>query len=155
MIPQVNGAVVVPDEEIIIEPVVDDGLELESGFEVIIVDGLEGGVGGGDFVPDAVIVDVQGVDEDSEVEFDFDVAECHGVGANVVVGVTKTNVENILPANLVIPAIPPPPVLGNGRPRRTGLSVRNYNENNCDLEDKIGAESPIVRKLGSKRHRQL
>ena len=154
MIPQVNGADVVPDEAIIIEPVVNDGLELESGFEVVIVDGLVGGAGGGDFVPDAVIVDVQGVDEDSEVEFDFDVAECRGGGANVVVGVKKTNVENILPANLVIPAIPPPPI-GNGRPRRAGLSVRNYNENNCDLEDEIGAEYPIVRKLGSKRRRHL
>jgi hypothetical protein len=153
LIPQVNGVVVIQDE-MNIEPVVNDGLELESGFEVVIVDGLEGGAGGGDFIPDAIIVDVQGVDEDSEVEFNFDVAECCGVGANVVVGVKKTNVENILSANLVIPAIPPPPV-GNGRPLRAGLSVRNYNENNRDLDDEIGAESPIIRKLGSKRHCQL
>ena len=74
--------------------------------------------------------------------------------AKAVVGVKKTNVENILSANLVIPAIPPPPV-GNGRPRRAGLSVCNYNENNRDLDDEIGAESPIICKLGLKRHRQL
>ena len=151
MIPQINGPVGIPDQ-VIIEPVVDDGSESESGFEAIIVDDSEGGAGAQDFVPDAVIVDVQQVDEDSEVEFDFDVAEGNGVGANVVIGVK--NVENILPANLVIPAIPPPPV-GNGRPRRAGLSVRNYNENNHDLEVEIGVESPIVRKSGLKRRRQL
>ena len=67
--------------------------------------------------------------------------------ANVVVGV-----ENVPPANLVIPAAPP---AGNGRPRRTGLSVCNYNENNHELELEIGAESPIGRKSGSKRRRQL
>ena len=88
----------------------------------------------------------QGLDNDSEEEFDFDEAEGRGAGANVVVGV-----ENVPPANLVIPAAP----VGNGRPRRAGLSVRNYNENNHDLEVEIGVESPIVRKSGLKRRRQL
>ena len=142
---QVNGPVGVPDE-VIIEPVVDDGSESESGFEAVIDDGLVGGAGAEDFVPDAVIVDDQGAGEDLEVEFDFDEAEGRRVRANVVVGV-----ENVPPANLVIPAAP----VGNGRPRRAGLSVRNYNENNRDLEVEIGAESPIIRKLGSKRRRQL
>jgi len=142
---QVNGPVGVPDE-VIIELVVDDGSESESGVEAVIDDGLVGGAGAEDFVPDAVIVDGQGVDEDLEVEFDFEEAEGRGVRANVVVGV-----ENVPPANHVVPAAP----ADNGRPRRAGLLVRNYNENNRDLEVEIGAESPIIRKSGSKRHRQL
>jgi hypothetical protein len=142
---QVNGTVGVPDE-VIIELVVDDGSESEPGFDAVIVDGLVGGAGAEDFVPDAVIADGQGLDNDSEEEFDFDEAEGRRVRANVVVGV-----ENVPPANLVIPAAP----VGNGRPRRAGLSVRNYNENNHDLEVEIGVESPIVRKSGLKRRRQL
>jgi hypothetical protein len=145
MIPQVNDDVGIPDE-VIIEPVVDDGSESESGIEAVIVDGLVGGAGAEDFVPDAVIVDEQGGDEDSEFEFDFNAAEGHGVGANAVV-----NAENMLPANRIVPTAP----AGNGRPRRAGLSVRNYNENIRDLDVEIGAESPIVRKSGSKRRRQL
>jgi len=82
--------------------------------------------------------------EDSEVEFDFDVAEGRSVGINVVV-----STENVPPANHVVLAAPS----GNGRPRRAGLSICNYNENNHDLEDEIGAESPI--KIGSKRRRRL
>jgi hypothetical protein len=143
--PQVNGAVGIPDE-VIIELVVYDGSESESGFEAVIVDDLEGGAGAEDFVPDAVIVDDQGADKDLDVEFDFDMAEGRGVGVNVVVGV-----ENVPPANHVVLAAP----AGNGRPRRAGLTVRNYNESNHDLEDEIGAESPIIRKLGSKCRRQL
>ena len=142
---QVNVPAGVPDE-VIIELVVDDGSEPESGVEAVIVDDSEGGAVAEDFVLDAVIVDGQGVDEDLEVEFDFEEAEGRGAGANVVVGV-----ENVPPANLVIPSAP----AGNGRPRRAGLSVRNYNENNHDLEVEIGVESPIVRKSGSKRRRQL
>ena len=57
-----------------------------------------------------------------------------------------------LPAML---ATNPQLLTANGRPRRAGLSVRNYNENNHDLEVEIGVESPIVRKSGSKRRRQL
>jgi hypothetical protein len=142
---QVHGPAGVPDE-VIIELVVDDGSESESGFEAVIVDDLEGGAVAEDLVPNAVIVDDQGAGKDSDVEFDFDMAESRGVGVDVVVGV-----ENVLPANLVIPSAP----AGNVRPRRAGLSVRNYNENNHDLDVEIGVESPILRKSGSKCRRQL
>ena len=144
MAPQDN-AIGIPDE-VIVEAVVDYGSESESGFEAVIDDDLVGGAGAEDFIPKAVFVDGQGVDKDSEVEFDFDDAEGRDVRANVVVGV-----ENVPPANLVVPAAP----VGNGRPRRVGLSVHNYNENNHDLEVELGVESPIVRKSGSKRRRQL
>ena len=141
MSPQVDGYVEIPDE-VIIEPVVDDGLESEAGFEAVIVDGLDGGAGAEDFVPDAVIVDGQGGDGDSEFEFDFEVAEGRGVGANnAVIGA-----ENMPPANHIVPD-------GNGRPRHSGLSVIDYNENNRDLDVVIGAESP--RKSGPKRRRQI
>ena len=58
-----------------------------------------------------------GTYKDSEVEFDFDVAEGRGVGADDVLGV-----ENVRPANLVIPANSA--LGGNGRPRRAGLCLQ-------------------------------
>jgi hypothetical protein len=93
---QVHGPVGVPDE-VIIELVVDDGLESESGFEAVIVDDLEDDAVAEDLVPNAIIVDGQGAGEDLEVEFNFDEAEGRGVRANIVVGV-----ENVPPANLVV-----------------------------------------------------
>jgi len=148
MVPQDN-AIGIPDEVIVIvEPVVDDGSESESGVEAVIVDDLDGGAGAEDFVPDAVIVDEQGGDEDSEVKFDFNVAKGRGVGANAVVGA-----ENMLPANHIVPAAPAGNG-GNGRPRRA-LAVLDYNENNPDLDVEIGAESPVHHRSGSKRRRQL
>ena len=71
-------------------------------------------------------------------------AEGRGVGANDVFGV-----ENVRPANLVIPANSA--LGGNGRPRRACATLCDYSENSANLDDEIGTESPMVQKRGTKR----